>query len=158
MEIMLGMTQEEGVPCLLCLMPRCLCHLTLDMTKLNLQIRKLEGGDELSSQEPPGKDKPEAERAVDKGVLGEGSLGGPLEREGLTSNEEGSFTPQEPAGIPEPLNTLETVLKVEEVAMRVQKSDRKEAEEKAGSKEQVPVNVERIKVTDAEVEGKDETS
>ena len=23
MEIMLGMTQEEGIPCLLCLMPRC---------------------------------------------------------------------------------------------------------------------------------------
>ena len=79
MEILLGMTQEEGVPCLLCLMPRCLCHITLDLTKIDLRIRKLEGGEETQSQEPPGKDEADAERAVDRGLLGEGGLGGPLE-------------------------------------------------------------------------------
>ena len=30
MEIMLGMAQEEGPPCLLCLLPRCICHLPND--------------------------------------------------------------------------------------------------------------------------------
>ena len=36
MEILLGMTQEEGIPCLLCVMPRYLCDLTLNLTKLDL--------------------------------------------------------------------------------------------------------------------------
>ena len=152
MEIMLGMTQEEGVPCLLCLMPRCLCHLTLDLTKIDLRIRKLEGGEETQSQEPPGKDEADAERAVDRGLLGEGDLGGPLESEGLTSNEEGTFTPQGPAGNPEPINTLEAVLDAEEVALRVSKSDGKEAKVTAVSKEQVPGTVEKMKkVTDNEL-------
>ena len=31
MEIMLGMAQEEGPPCLLCLLPRCICHITLGL-------------------------------------------------------------------------------------------------------------------------------
>ena len=133
-------------------MPRCLCHITLDLTKIDLKLRMLEGGEETQSQEPPDKDKSDAERTVDRGLLGEGVLGGPLESEGLTSNEEGSFTPQGPAGNPEPINTLEAVLDAEEVALTVKKIDGKEARETAGSKEQVPGTVEKKKkVTDNEL-------
>ena len=130
MEIMLGMEQEEGVPCLLCVMPRCLCNITLDLTKLKLKLKELEGGGrEASSQEPPGTDGFEDEMAVAEGVLEDGNLGGPLEGEGLTSNEEGSFTPQGPAGVPESLHTFLPENDEEGEATSVHGTDRKEAEE-----------------------------
>ena len=41
MEIMLGMTQEEGPQCLLCLLPRCICHLTLEIAKIDYKLTQL---------------------------------------------------------------------------------------------------------------------
>ena len=43
MEIMLGMTQDEGILCLLCLMPRCVCHITLNLTNINVKLTQPEG-------------------------------------------------------------------------------------------------------------------
>ena len=89
MEIMLGMAQEEGPPCLLCLLPRCICHLTLEIAKIDCkltQLRTLE----------PGKEKVEEQEHS-----AEGSLGGLLEGGGLThtegelkSSREGSSPPR----------------------------------------------------------------
>ena len=45
MEIMLGMTQEEGLNCLLCLLPRCVCHITIELTKLDLKLKVLRNND-----------------------------------------------------------------------------------------------------------------
>ena len=45
MEIMLGMTQEEGINCLLCLLPRCVCHITLELTKLDLKLKVMRNKD-----------------------------------------------------------------------------------------------------------------
>ena len=116
MEIMLGMAQEEGIPCLqdLCVLPRCICHVTNELTKLELKLRKLEAGqlhgDEeeeqvtKDDQEEEGKKREKADdqtkSANNKEVVEKGTLGGPLRSEGLTSYEEGSFPPQGPAGVP----------------------------------------------------------
>ena len=51
MEIMLGMAQEEQIPCLLCVLPRCVCHITIELTKLDLTLRKLEAGQKEKEQE-----------------------------------------------------------------------------------------------------------
>ena len=56
MEILLGMAQEEGIPCLLCVMPRCVCHITMNLTKINLKLTQ------LRSQEP----RKEAEEDVEQ--------------------------------------------------------------------------------------------
>ena len=40
-EIMLGMTKEEGIPCLLCLRPMCSFHVSLEMIKLDNKLVKL---------------------------------------------------------------------------------------------------------------------
>ena len=94
MEIMLGMAQEEGPPCLLCLLPRCICHQTLDITQLELKITKLRAAETGQEGQVLG----------DKGSRAEGSLGGLLDGGGLTNgginpSREGSPPPQEPAGI-----------------------------------------------------------
>ena len=91
MEIMLGMTQEEGVPCLLCLMPRCICHLTLDLTIIETKLLT------LRNKEVEKEVKEEAEDPPGEGEV-EGDLGGLLEGGGLTPPGEGSSPPQEPAG------------------------------------------------------------
>ena len=129
MEIMLGMTKEEGIPCLLCLMPRCLCHITLDLTKLELQLRRLEEGGKEQSQEQPEYDGGGEVKAAEKGVLEEGNPGGPLEGEGLTSSEEGSFTPQGPTGGPESVHTLDPEGEEEGTPPSTLELDRKEDEE-----------------------------
>ena len=112
MEIMLGMAQEEDIPCLLCVLPRCICHITNELTKLDLKLRKLEAGQQhdeeeqvtKDEQEGAGRNQEEAEdqcmAAKDMEVVEKGNLGGPLRSEGLTSYEEGSFPPQRPAGVP----------------------------------------------------------
>ena len=93
MEIMLGMAQEEGIPCLqdLCVLPRCICHVTNELTKLELKLRKLEAGqlhgDEeeqvtKDDQEEEGKNQEEADdqtkSAKNNEVVEKGTLGGPL--------------------------------------------------------------------------------
>ena len=142
MEIMLGMVQEKGVPCLLCLMPKCLCHLTLELTKLESKSRILEGGEEAPRQEPPDEDGLEVEKAVDKGVLEDGHLGGPLEGEGLTSNEEG------PAGDPESLHTLISDKNEEGEATSAIELDRKEAEEEVDGRQEPDLDLEKVKNTE----------
>ena len=122
MEILLGMTQEEGIQCLLCLMPRCLCHINLELTKLDLKLRKLESGGE--------------EQAVDMGALDEGNPSGPLESEGLTSPEEGSFTPQGPTGGPDSVCTLEQELEKEDEGTSTLEQELKEEEEVRGPVEE----------------------
>ena len=140
MEILLGMAQEEGIPCLLCVMPRCVCHITMNLTKINLkitQLRSQEARNEVEEhveqpearQEDVDHDRKEdsfheeAEKVetkkeavapdrkegsnqevtgkavvMEREKLSEGDPCGLLEEEGLTSNKEGSFPPQEPAG------------------------------------------------------------
>ena len=117
MEIMLGMTQEEGINCLLCLLPRCVCHITLELTKLDLKLKVMRNKDKeeetkaeadeidaVKEEDEPGEKKEgrlkqEAKVKVGgKDLLAEGNLCGLLEEEGLTSNEEGSLLPQETAG------------------------------------------------------------
>ena len=88
MESMLGMTQEERKLCLLCLMPRCICHLTIALDIIETKLDKLR----KSEKEVQERNKEEDE----------GNLGGLLEGGGLTHIEEGSPSPQEPAGDPEP--------------------------------------------------------
>ena len=117
MEIKLGMTQEEGLNCLLCLLPRCVCHITIELTKLELKLKVLkskdkeeegqgaeevvEDGKEVDEPGEMQEGRPklgEEAKLGEKVLLAEGNLCGLLEEEGLTSNEEGSLLPQEPAG------------------------------------------------------------
>ena len=80
MEIMLGMTQEEGPPCLLCLLPRCICHLTLDIAKLEYKITELR---------TMGRKEQTKEENLTKEHRAEGDLGALLEGGGLTHNKGG---------------------------------------------------------------------
>ena len=87
MEIMLGMAQEQDIPCLLCVLPRCICHITNELTKLDLKLRKLEAGQQhdeeeqvtKDEQEGAGRNQEEAEdqcmAAKDKEVVEKGNLG-----------------------------------------------------------------------------------
>ena len=87
MKIMLGMAQEEDKPCLLCVLPRCICHVTNELTKLELKLRKLEAGqlhgDEeeqvtKDDQEEEGKKREKADdqtkSANNKEVVGKGRI------------------------------------------------------------------------------------
>ena len=102
MEIMLGMPQEEEIQCLLCVLPRCVCHITLCLTNLDLKLRKLEVGEKEEEPELEVLVEHQGGAEQDQEVLEKGDLGGPLECEGLTSHEEGSFPPQGPTGDPGP--------------------------------------------------------
>ena len=70
MEIMLGMAQEEQIPCLLCVLPRCICHINLDIFKTELKLRKLEAGVQEDDQENE-ETKEQAEGDQDQEVLEE---------------------------------------------------------------------------------------
>ena len=80
-------------------MPRCICHLMIALdildTKL-VNLRKIE------------EDKDVKEEKKDTKEEDEGNLGGLLERRGLTHIEEGSSSPQEPAGDLEPNSKEDT--------------------------------------------------
>ena len=134
MEIMLGMTQEEGIPCLLCLMPRCICHLSLELAKLETKLLKLRNLDKEKEvkqemEDPASKDEEE------------GNLGGLLEGGGLTLSGEGSPSPQEPAGDldskpdeqpkPAEIQTSELMHKMQDMMRKAEKQEDEEKSRKA---------------------------
>ena len=131
MEIMLGMTQEEGIKCLLCMMPRCICHITLALTKIDTKLVQ------LRSEKCETEVRKEAEAPANEGEV-EGGLGGLLEGGGLTQTREGSSPPQEPAGVletkpegeqkPPEAHTPELTRKMRQM---MKKSDEQEAAKKA---------------------------
>ena len=101
MEILLGMPWKEDIPCLMCLLPRCVCHITMDLAKLELRMRELEvepGGDD---EEVPGSRTEKEGHEIDNISEAEGDSCGLLEEEGLTTKVEGSLPPQEPVEEPD---------------------------------------------------------
>ena len=132
MEIMLGMTQEEGIPCLLCLMHRCICHITLDLTKIETKLTMLRNKEVEKEVEEEEEDVPEGEV--------EGSPGGLLEDGGLTQIREGSSLHQEPAGNleakpegeqkPPEARPPELVQRMREMMLKVEKQEEAEKAKK----------------------------
>ena len=107
-----------------------------DLTKLERKLRKLEEGGKEQGQEQPEYSEGGEEKAAEKGVLEEGNPGGPLEGEGLTSIEEGSFTPQGPTGGPDSVCTLEQELEKEDEGTSTLEQELKEEEEARGPVEE----------------------
>ena len=93
MEILLGMEQEEGTPCLLCLLPRCICHVTMDLLKLELKLKQLEAKHEVDGQGEV-KDSDDENPDINDTSDTKGDSSGLLEGEGLTSKKEGSLPPR----------------------------------------------------------------
>ena len=87
MEILLGMEQEEGTLCLLCLLPRCICHITMDLVKLDLRLRQLEAEHGVVGDVKDGDEKMRENPDINNISEAEGDSSGLLEGEGLTSQE-----------------------------------------------------------------------
>ena len=117
-------------------MPRCICHITLDIAKLDFKLTQLRTVEIEQGEQA-------IEEVVEKESRAERSLGGLLEGGGLThtdggikSSREGSSLPHEPAGIldaekegkpPELLEKMQKMMKKADKETEARKSKKQQA-------------------------------